>query len=637
MTDVGMAEAERIARFGVWKWEIATGAVRWSDELHHIYGVAPGEFEGTVEAFVARLHPDDRERVGATSRAPSRRWSRSPSRSASCARTAASAAAVPGTRDPRPGRRRRGAGRRLPRRHRARAGRAALGASERRMRAIIDNTPSVDRRQGSRRPLPDGERRVRERARRRPADDLIGHLCTELFQPDIADRQRADDRWRPRRASRSRRGRGRSARRRAAHVRDGHVRAAGRDGPAGRDLHDRHRRHRAQSARGASAGSAARLAGPDRLARSTRDGCSSTRSRSSTSATGEPASCELLVRMHERTARSCCRAAFLPAAERFGLIQPIDVWMLRKALELAARARSRSTSRRSRCATRWSATRSWRCSSPAPRRPAGSSSRSPRPRRWSTSTRRARSPTSHGAGLRVCAGRLRHGLRVVHLPARAAAALPEDRPQLRPCAIETTRSCRASSGSRGSSGCRRSPRASRTPRRSTSCATRGPTSRKDSSSAGRRPPASARSTLEGDGERGQGIQRLPPARESGRPCGGGRHRCGVHGARGPSFVANFVTPLIAAIGGQSNFGDLSFTINGSHFRYGLFINALISFVISAAVVYFFVVKPFSTLLERYMPKKEVGPTRSCPECLSDIPAAARRCSFCTSEVGAASA
>jgi large conductance mechanosensitive channel len=100
-----------------------------------------------------------------------------------------------------------------------------------------------------------------------------------------------------------------------------------------------------------------------------------------------------------------------------------------------------------------------------------------------------------------------------------------------------------------------------------------------------------------------------------------------------SFVANFVTPLIAAVGGKSNFSDLSFTVNGSHFRYGLFINALISFVISAAVVYFFVVKPFSTLLERYVPKKEVGETRSCPECLSDIPAAARRCSFCTSEVG----
>ena len=104
-----------------------------------------------------------------------------------------------------------------------------------------------------------------------------------------------------------------------------------------------------------------------------------------------------------------------------------------------------------------------------------------------------------------------------------------------------------------------------------------------------------------------------------------------------SFVANFITPLIAAVGGQANFSDLTFTINGSHFRYGLFINALISFVISAAVVYFFVVKPFSALLERYMPKKETGPTRSCPECLSDIPVAARRCSFCTSEVEPAAA
>jgi len=104
-----------------------------------------------------------------------------------------------------------------------------------------------------------------------------------------------------------------------------------------------------------------------------------------------------------------------------------------------------------------------------------------------------------------------------------------------------------------------------------------------------------------------------------------------------SFVANFITPLIAAVGGQANFSDLTFTINGSHFRYGLFINALISFAISAAVVYFFVVKPFSALLERYMPKKETGPTRSCPECLSDIPVAARRCSFCTSEVEPAAA
>jgi large conductance mechanosensitive channel len=105
------------------------------------------------------------------------------------------------------------------------------------------------------------------------------------------------------------------------------------------------------------------------------------------------------------------------------------------------------------------------------------------------------------------------------------------------------------------------------------------------------------------------------------------------GALVTSFVANFITPLIAAIGGKPDFAALSFTINGSHFRYGLFINALISFLIIAGVVFFLVVKPFAALLERMAPKKEVGPLRSCPECLSDIPVAARRCSFCTTEVG----
>jgi large conductance mechanosensitive channel len=102
-----------------------------------------------------------------------------------------------------------------------------------------------------------------------------------------------------------------------------------------------------------------------------------------------------------------------------------------------------------------------------------------------------------------------------------------------------------------------------------------------------------------------------------------------------ALVKDLITPLIAAIGGTPSFDNLSFTINGSHFLYGSFINALITFLIIAAVVYFFVVKPVSALLERLMPKKEIGPTRECPECLSDIPAAARRCSFCTSEVGPA--
>ena len=100
-----------------------------------------------------------------------------------------------------------------------------------------------------------------------------------------------------------------------------------------------------------------------------------------------------------------------------------------------------------------------------------------------------------------------------------------------------------------------------------------------------------------------------------------------------AFVSSFVTPLIAAIGGKPDFSALAFTINGSKFTYGLFINALIAFLIIAAVIYFFVVQPINTLMERLKPGKPVDtPTRACPECLSDIPEAARRCSFCTSEV-----
>jgi large conductance mechanosensitive channel len=104
-----------------------------------------------------------------------------------------------------------------------------------------------------------------------------------------------------------------------------------------------------------------------------------------------------------------------------------------------------------------------------------------------------------------------------------------------------------------------------------------------------------------------------------------------------ALVKDLITPLIAAIGGKPDFSDLSFTINKSHFLYGEFINALVAFMIVAVVVYFFIVTPFASLLERLMPKKEVGPTRSCPECLADIPVGARRCSFCTSEVGPATA
>ena len=108
------------------------------------------------------------------------------------------------------------------------------------------------------------------------------------------------------------------------------------------------------------------------------------------------------------------------------------------------------------------------------------------------------------------------------------------------------------------------------------------------------------------------------------------------GAVVTAFVASFVTPLIAAIGGKSDFSALAFTINGSRFTYGAFFNALLSFLIIAAVVFFFVVRPLNILMARLKPEPAVDKVvRPCPECLSDIPEEARRCAFCTAEVGAA--
>jgi large conductance mechanosensitive channel len=108
------------------------------------------------------------------------------------------------------------------------------------------------------------------------------------------------------------------------------------------------------------------------------------------------------------------------------------------------------------------------------------------------------------------------------------------------------------------------------------------------------------------------------------------------GAVVTAFVSSFVTPLIAAIGGKPDFSSLAFTINDSRFTYGAFFNALLSFLIIAAVVFFFVVRPLNALMARRKPETPVDRVvRPCPECLSDIPAEARRCAFCTAEVGAA--
>ena len=97
-----------------------------------------------------------------------------------------------------------------------------------------------------------------------------------------------------------------------------------------------------------------------------------------------------------------------------------------------------------------------------------------------------------------------------------------------------------------------------------------------------------------------------------------------------AFVKDLVTPLIAAMGGKPDFASLFFTVNSSKFLYGDFINALIAFVIVAAVIYFFVVLPINSLVARSRKEPPADPTtKKCAECLSEIPIGAKRCAFCT--------
>jgi large conductance mechanosensitive channel len=103
-----------------------------------------------------------------------------------------------------------------------------------------------------------------------------------------------------------------------------------------------------------------------------------------------------------------------------------------------------------------------------------------------------------------------------------------------------------------------------------------------------------------------------------------------------AFVKSIVTPLIAAIFGKPDFSNLAFTINDSRFTYGDFINALLTFVIVAAVMFFLVVKPVNALMERFRTEPDVDKeTRECPECLSAVPVGAKRCAFCTSSLAPA--
>ena len=112
---------------------------------------------------------------------------------------------------------------------------------------------------------------------------------------------------------------------------------------------------------------------------------------------------------------------------------------------------------------------------------------------------------------------------------------------------------------------------------------------------------------------------------------------GAFGAVVKALVSDIVTPLIG-IPGHVNFSDLTYSINGSKFLVGDFINSVVGFVLIAFVIFFLVVRPVNWLMSRRKTEVAADPeTRECPECLSKIPAAARRCAFCTAIVPAAEA
>ena len=334
-----MSEAERIARFGAWKWDIAKGEVRWSDELHRIYGLEPGEFGGTVEDFVACLHPDDRERVWAeVERAMetlepfafeerviwpdgTERVLLSPGRviAGDDGRAAALVGVCTDVTERREAER-------------------ALGMSERRMRAILDNSPSVIA-------VKDLEGRYRManaesgRLVGLAADELIGALCTELFPPDLAGQIRANDH---------------TAVAENRPVFDEAVLLDGdeertyatvtfplpdADGNAaevctiGTDVTERRERESERRERADWQHRLTAAIAEDRLVLHAQPILDLV--------TREPITSELLVRMRseEDPSELIPPGAFLPAAERFDLIGLVDVWVVRQALALAAQRR----------------------------------------------------------------------------------------------------------------------------------------------------------------------------------------------------------------------------------------------------------------------------------------------------------
>lgn len=104
------------------------------------------------------------------------------------------------------------------------------------------------------------------------------------------------------------------------------------------------------------------------------------------------------------------------------------------------------------------------------------------------------------------------------------------------------------------------------------------------------------------------------------------------GALVTAMVTNLITPLIG-VPGHFNFSSINYTVNGSTFHPGLFINALINFIVITLVVFFFIVRPITKMQERASAGKD-STTKVCPECLSTIPLKATRCAYCTAKLKA---
>jgi PAS domain S-box-containing protein len=328
------AEAERIVKFGTWRWDVDAGRVHWSDELHRIYGLRPGEFAGTAEAFSAALHPDDRDRVwdeistAMETLSPFVFEERIERPDGEVRTLISKGRVIPGS----DGKAQALVGVCHDVTSRVRT-EQALGESERRMHAIIDNTPSLITVKDL-----DGSYLMANAEAARitgiPSEQMVGMHCTEVFPAAIGSRQRAIDRQ--------------AASEGEAVYDEVGLRIEGEDRtylsvtfplpdedgvPAetcsiATDVTERRERESEQRERREWRERIETAVAEDRIlvyAQPIID-----------LASGKETSRELLARLQVpgEPTKTLPPAAFLPAAERFDLIQQIDVWMVRQAIAI---------------------------------------------------------------------------------------------------------------------------------------------------------------------------------------------------------------------------------------------------------------------------------------------------------------